>query len=97
MSHEPTSQRVAIYVSSATRNRLPALHSYVQEHGWRVASEYVDEQIGGEALDRMIRADQAGEHDAVVGWNIRDNKPVFLRPPRAAVPLQTSSETTPRG
>jgi len=51
MSHEPTSQRVAIYVSSATRNRLPALRSYVQEHGWRVASEYVDELIGGEALD----------------------------------------------
>jgi len=45
----------------------------------------------------MIRADQAGEHDAIVGWNVRDNKPVFLRPPHAAVRLKTPWKATPRG
>ena len=108
MTQQPTTHRVALYVCSATRNRLPALRKYARERGWTVAGEYVDHRMGGEALDRMIAADHACEHDGVLLRSLRGNEvhsysnqqlpAAFRKPGHSPEPQpkpQPGSDTTP--
>lgn len=79
---EPRSnRRVALYARVSTNetrqhaeNQLRELRTYAAERGWKITSEYVDEESGAKgarqraALERMLRDAAAGKFHIVLVW-----------------------------